>query len=117
MALHFVRVPIVYIEEDNIIGETPPQDGHMMVNPDRIDYYYHDGNFVFFRVGGEEIQTSLRTSDKKTKYNECKYDCVYKKKRKLFIEEELGITNFSFFLTEKNYSKKRYSICRRSYYS
>ena len=61
MALHFVRVPIVYIEEDNIIGETPPQDGHMMVNPDRIDYYYHDGNFVFFRVGGEEVQPSLTT--------------------------------------------------------
>ena len=57
-------------------------------------------------ISCKDIQTSLRTSDKKTKYNECKYDCVYKKKRKTFIEDKLGITNFSFFLTEKNYSKK-----------
>lgn len=57
-------------------------------------------------VSCKEIQTSIRTSNQNSKFKECSYDCVYKKKRKAFIEEDLSITNFSFFLTEKNYSKK-----------
>ena len=54
----------------------------------------------------KEILTSIRSGQKNNKYDSCKYDCRYKKKKKDFIEKELGITNFSYFLTEKNYSKK-----------
>jgi len=57
-------------------------------------------------ISCKEIQTSIRTSNQNKTYKECSYDCIYKKKRKSFIEEDLSITNFSFFLTEKNYSKK-----------
>lgn len=54
----------------------------------------------------KDIQISLRSGQKNNRYEKCKYDCCYKKKKKDFIEKELGITNFSYFLTEKNYSKK-----------
>lgn len=54
----------------------------------------------------KEIQAGLRANSLPKKFNSCSYDCVYKKKKKDFIEKELGITNFSYFLTEKNYSQK-----------
>ena len=54
----------------------------------------------------KDIQISLRSSQNNKKYESCKYDCGYKKKKKEFIEKNLGITNFSYYLTEKNYSKK-----------
>ena len=49
------------------------------------------------KVSCKEIQTSIRASNQNSKYKECSYDCIYKKKRKTFIEENLSITNFSFF--------------------
>jgi len=54
----------------------------------------------------KDIQTALRTNSLTKNYDNCKYDCIYKKKKKDFIENKLGITNFSYFLTEKNYSQK-----------
>lgn len=54
----------------------------------------------------KEIQTGLRSKSLSSKYSCCGYDCTYKKKKKDFIEKNLGITNFSYFLTEKNYSSK-----------
>tara|TARA_B000000557_G_scaffold233742_1_gene208450 strand:+ start:38 stop:1669 length:1632 start_codon:yes stop_codon:yes gene_type:complete len=54
----------------------------------------------------KEIQAGLRANSLPKKFNSCSYDCVYKKKKKDFIEKDLGITNFSYFLTEKNYSQK-----------
>ena len=35
----------------------------------------------------KEIQTSLRSGQKNNKYDSCKYDCVYKKKKKDFANE------------------------------
>ena len=54
----------------------------------------------------KDIQTGLRSKSITKKYDKCKYECIYKKKKKDFIDKDLGITNFSYFLTEKNYSKK-----------
>jgi ATP-dependent DNA helicase DinG len=54
----------------------------------------------------KDIQTSLRNSNINKKFDKCKYDCCYKNAKKDFIEKDLGITNFSYFLTEKNYSGK-----------
>ena len=54
----------------------------------------------------KDIQTGLRTKSLPKKYDCCGYKCKYKTKKKDFIEKDLGITNFSYFLTEKNYSKK-----------
>lgn len=54
----------------------------------------------------KEIQSGLRANSLPKKFSSCSYDCVYKKKKKNFIEKDLGITNFSYFLTEKNYSQK-----------
>lgn len=54
----------------------------------------------------KDIQTGLRTGSLAKKYDCCGYKCVYKEEKKKFIEKDLGITNFSYFLTEKNYSQK-----------
>lgn len=54
----------------------------------------------------KDIQTGLRSKSLPAKYDSCGYNCCYKKKKKDFIEKELGVTNFSYFLTEKNYSQK-----------
>ena len=53
----------------------------------------------------KDILTGLRTNSIPKKYDSCNYKCRYKKQKKLFNDEMLGITNFSYFLTEKNYSK------------
>ena len=54
----------------------------------------------------KDIQTALRNSSINKKFDKCKYDCKYKNAKKDFIEKDLGITNFSYFLTEKNYNGK-----------
>ena len=54
----------------------------------------------------KDIQTGLRSKSLSKKYDSCSYKCCYKEKRKDFIDKSLGITNFSYYLTEKNYSKK-----------
>lgn len=54
----------------------------------------------------KEVQTGLRSNSMPKKYNSCSYDCRYKKVKKDFMEKSLGITNFSYFLTEKSFSKK-----------
>ena len=54
----------------------------------------------------KDIQTGLRSKSIPKKYNSCSYDCCYKKMKKDFMEKSLGITNFSYFLTEKSFSQK-----------
>ena len=54
----------------------------------------------------KDIQTGLRANSLPKKYDCCGYKCVYKNKRKDFMEKDLSVTNFSFFLTEKNFSGK-----------
>ena len=54
----------------------------------------------------KEIQTALRASSLPKKFDSCGYNCCYKQTKKGFIEKDLGITNFSYFLIEKNYSNK-----------
>jgi len=58
------------------------------------------------KVSCKEIQSGLRANSLPKSFSNCSYNCVYKKKKKDFVEKELGITNFSYFLTEKNYSQK-----------
>lgn len=54
----------------------------------------------------KDIQTGLRSNSLPKKYESCGYNCCYKSKKKEFVEGSLGVTNFSYFLTEKNYSGK-----------
>ena len=54
----------------------------------------------------KEILTQIRAGSDNKRYESCNYNCKYKKAKQEFIESEEGITNFSYFLTEKNYSKK-----------
>ena len=54
----------------------------------------------------KDILTAVRSGSISKKFEKCSYSCVYKGKKKDFIEKKLGVTNFSYFLTEKNYSQK-----------
>lgn len=54
----------------------------------------------------KDILTAIRSGGVNKKFDKCNYSCVYKSKKKEFIEKTLGITNFSYFLTEKNYSQR-----------
>ena len=70
---------------------------------------YSSSNYCCSKDGKascKDIQTGLRANSLPKKYENCKYNCVYKLKKKDFIEQDKGITNFSYFLTEKNYSQK-----------
>jgi len=51
-----------------------------------------------------DTQAEIKAGE--TQHDKCKFDCVYKDKKKAFIDGQLGVTNFSYFLTEINYSKK-----------
>jgi ATP-dependent DNA helicase DinG len=68
---------------------------------------YSSTNYKCQRKKGNncsDTQSEIKAGD--TQYDKCKFDCVYKDKKKSFIDGQLGITNFSYFLTEINYSKK-----------
>ena len=70
---------------------------------------YSSSNYICTtdrKASCKEIQTGLRSNSLPEKYKSCSYNCIYKQKKKEFIEKDLGITNFSYFLTEKNYSQK-----------
>lgn len=54
----------------------------------------------------KDILTGIRSKSLPAKFDCCGYECKYKKKKKNFVDNKLGVTNFSYFLTEKNYSKK-----------
>lgn len=54
----------------------------------------------------KDILTAVRSGSISKKFEKCSYSCVYKEKKRKFIEKQLGVTNFSYFLTEKNYSQK-----------
>jgi len=76
---------------------------------DNLISLYSSSNYVCSKdrkASCKDIQTALRTNSLTKKYENCKFDCVYKKTKKRFVENQLGITNFSYFLTEKNYSQK-----------
>ena len=70
---------------------------------------YSSSNYscsVDSKTSCKEIQTALRANGLPKKFDCCNYKCKYKGKKKDFIEGDTGITNFSYFLTEKNYSQK-----------
>ena len=76
---------------------------------DNLISLYSSSNYICSKdkkASCKDIQTALRTNSLTKKYENCKFDCVYKKTKKNFIENQLGVTNFSYFLTEKNYSQK-----------
>jgi len=54
----------------------------------------------------KEIQDLIRQGAEKPQQEMCSFDCVYKKKKEEFCSSDLSITNFSYFLTEKNYNGK-----------
>ena len=54
----------------------------------------------------KDTAQELKVSPDNARLKSCKFDCIYKQKKKAFIDDRLGITNFSYFLTEKNFSKK-----------
>ena len=54
-----------------------------------------------------ESQQLLRSTDKSSRFfKACAYSCVYKKEKERFLESNESVTNFSYFLTEGNYSGK-----------
>ena len=68
---------------------------------------YSSTNYKCQRKKGNtcaDTQAEIKAGD--TQNDKCKFDCVYKDKKKAFIDGQLGVTNFSYFLTEINYSKK-----------
>lgn len=68
---------------------------------------YSSSNYSCTRKRGNACSdTFLELKAGDTTNESCKFDCVYKNKKKIFIESNLSITNFSYFLTEINYSKK-----------
>lgn len=77
--------------------------------PKGLNSLYSSSNYICDvdkKASCKEIQTALKSGSLPKKYDCCGYKCKYKEKKKEFIENQLGITNFSYFLTEKNYSKK-----------
>ena len=68
---------------------------------------YSSTNYKCQRKKGNtcaDTQAEIKAGE--TQHDKCKFDCVYKDKKKAFIDGQLGVTNFSYFLTEINYSKK-----------
>ena len=54
-----------------------------------------------------ESQKLLRTADKSSQFfKSCSYGCKYKKQKDRFLNSTESVTNFSYFLTEANYSGK-----------
>jgi len=54
-----------------------------------------------------ESQKMLKTAEKSSKFfKSCSFNCIYKKQKQKFIDTSEGITNFSYFLTETNFSGK-----------
>lgn len=76
---------------------------------DRFDLVslYSSTNYSCQRKRGNscgDTMTELKAGDETNA--SCKFDCIYKNKKVKFIDSKLGITNFSYFLTEINYSRK-----------
>ncbi len=72
-----------------------------------LESIYSASNYKCQRKKGNtcaDTQTEIKAGD--TQNESCKFDCVYKIKKAAFINAEFSITNFSYFLTEVNYSKK-----------
>tara|TARA_A100001011_G_C14317845_1_gene848829 strand:- start:1675 stop:3291 length:1617 start_codon:yes stop_codon:yes gene_type:complete len=66
-------------------------------------------NHVCLHSGNDckEGQMLLKTCDKKSRqFKTCVFDCPYKKEKKAFLESELSVANFAYFLTETNSSGK-----------
>lgn len=54
-----------------------------------------------------ESRKMLQTADRSSPFfKRCAFSCVYKKAKEKFIDENLGVTNFSYFLNETRYSGK-----------
>lgn len=75
---------------------------------------YSSSNYICSRsknkLSCKEVATDIRAESADDKYSSCKFDCVYKKKKQEFIEKSLGITNFSYFLTEKNFNNTKNAL-------
>ena len=54
-----------------------------------------------------ESQQLLKVEEKGTRFfNSCMFNCVYKEKKKKFLESTESVSNFPYFLTEANYNGK-----------
>lgn len=54
-----------------------------------------------------ESQQLLKVEEKGTRFfNTCMFNCVYKEKKKKFLESTESVTNFPYLLTEANYNGK-----------
>ena len=59
------------------------------------------------RINCNEGQKGLRTAEKGSSYfKTCTFNCTYKKARRSFLDSNLGVTNFPYFITEAAYSGK-----------
>lgn len=54
-----------------------------------------------------DSQKLLKTEEKSSRFfKACSFNCVYKNQKQKFLESSEGVTNFSYFLTETNFSGK-----------
>ena len=70
---------------------------------------YSSVNYSCTRKKGancKDVQDLIRQGVEKPQQEKCSFDCVYKKNKADFCSSDLSITNFSYFLTEKNYNGK-----------
>ena len=59
------------------------------------------------KIDCSEGQKGLRTTEKGSSYfKTCTFNCTYKKARRSFLDANLGVTNFPYFITEAAYSGK-----------
>lgn len=112
-----------YISQLDNIANPPYEAGTYVLTTQKIlqDQYTKDfakteglrgirssANYNCKRIPGITCAASLRTlksgREEKSGHSACKHDCVYKKKKKEFIEGHLGVTNYSYFLAETYYS-------------
>ena len=70
---------------------------------------YSSSNYTCKRQKGtscKDVQDLIRQGAEKSNQEKCSYDCIYKQKKTEFCDSNLAVTNFSYFLTEKNYNGK-----------
>ena len=52
-------------------------------------------------------QQMLKTADKRSRFfKTCTTSCVYKQKKKKYLESSESVSNFPYFITESTYSRK-----------
>ena len=94
-----------FLTTQKILQEQYEKDFHKI----GMKSLYSSVNYQCTRKKGascKDVQDLIRQGVEKPQQEKCSFDCVYKKNKESFCSSDLSITNFSYFLTEKNYNGK-----------